>query len=250
MGRHAGAVEFVFVYQREPHARQLAFADVGQPKDLGERWALARRTCEELTLPTAQVWVDGMDDQSRALFGDLPSPAIVIDAGGVIRAKLPWAEPAALGPVTAKLLAVGAGDAVRPPAVQKSPGAEGSPSGVEGAQDAGSGRSPANGSTSGSGRGAERAAGAKGDRAAAVPATDGWLEWTRCATVVAERPQDPQWRRCLDRLLAADAIVVRHWALQQLVARLQQGDDGPALQAAQQQLDSLRREHAWLEVRR
>lgn len=98
-------IEFVIVYQREPHARQLAFADVAQPKNLGERCALARRTCDELMLAPAMVWVDGMDDQSRALFGDLPDPAIVIDADGVIRHKLPWAEPALLRPIVEQLLA-------------------------------------------------------------------------------------------------------------------------------------------------
>lgn len=98
-------IDFVIVYQREPHARQLAFADVEQPKNLGERCALARRTCDELMLAPAMVWVDGMDDQSRALFGDLPDPAIVIDANGVIRHKLPWAEPALLRPLVAQLLA-------------------------------------------------------------------------------------------------------------------------------------------------
>ena len=72
-------MQFVFVYQREPHAGQLAFVDVQQPKDLGERVELARRTCTDMELAPASIWVDGMDDQSRALFGDLPSPAIVID---------------------------------------------------------------------------------------------------------------------------------------------------------------------------
>jgi len=43
-------VKFVVVYQREPHARQLAFRDVLQPKNFEERAALARRTRDELDL--------------------------------------------------------------------------------------------------------------------------------------------------------------------------------------------------------
>jgi hypothetical protein len=77
---------FVFVYQREPHAQQQAFRDVQQPQNLGERCELARRTCAEFDLAPGTVWIDGMDDQSRALFGDLPSPAIVVDPFGVVRA--------------------------------------------------------------------------------------------------------------------------------------------------------------------
>ena len=36
------------VYQREPHARQLAFRDVAQPETFEERAELARRMLDEL----------------------------------------------------------------------------------------------------------------------------------------------------------------------------------------------------------
>lgn len=39
-----------------------------------------------------------MDDQSRGMFGDLPTPAIIINPEGLVSVKLPWAEPAVLGP--------------------------------------------------------------------------------------------------------------------------------------------------------
>lgn len=89
---------FLTVYQREPHARQMGFDDIVQPKDYDERCQLAERTRDELELHDATILVDGMDDQSRELFGDLPSPAIVIGPDGLILDKLPWAEPAVLGP--------------------------------------------------------------------------------------------------------------------------------------------------------
>ena len=38
------------VYQREPHARQLAFRDVAQPETFEERAALAARMLEDLEL--------------------------------------------------------------------------------------------------------------------------------------------------------------------------------------------------------
>jgi hypothetical protein len=43
------------------------------------------------------ILVDGMDDVSRALFGDLPSPAFIVDASGRIVEKLPWADPDQIG---------------------------------------------------------------------------------------------------------------------------------------------------------
>jgi hypothetical protein len=88
-------VKFVVVYQREPHARQLAFRDVAQPETFGERAALARRMLEELELDV-EVWVDDLGDTSRATFGDLPSWAVMISHGGTIMRKLAWPEPESL----------------------------------------------------------------------------------------------------------------------------------------------------------
>jgi hypothetical protein len=85
-------VRFVVVYQREPHARQMAFEDVPQPTTYEERVALARRTLDELNLDV-DVWVDDLGDTSRAAFGDLPHPAIVLDPAGRVRAKLAWCDP-------------------------------------------------------------------------------------------------------------------------------------------------------------
>lgn len=87
-------MRFVVVYQREPHARQLAFADVPQPTTRDERVALARKTLEELNL-SVDVWIDE-SDASRAAFGDLPNWGIVIDPAGTLRLKLPWADPSVL----------------------------------------------------------------------------------------------------------------------------------------------------------
>lgn len=75
----------------------MAFRDVPQPTTIEERLALARRACDEFELPQ-DFWIDGLDDQSRALFGDLPSPALILDPDGKVVAKLPWAEPDQLGP--------------------------------------------------------------------------------------------------------------------------------------------------------
>ncbi|MFK7739196.1 MAG: hypothetical protein AB8H80_02645 [Planctomycetota bacterium] len=85
-------MRFVIVYQREPHARQMAFGDVVQPTHDSERAALARRTKNEFQLDV-DIWLDDLSDQSRRAFGDLPNWAIVIAPGGRIVHKLPWAEP-------------------------------------------------------------------------------------------------------------------------------------------------------------
>ena len=88
----------------------MAFSDIAQPTTQKERRALARRMCDEMSIP-GELLVDSMDDASRALFGDLPTPAIIIDADGIVHTKLPWADPDVLGPRLEKLLS-----AERPPA--------------------------------------------------------------------------------------------------------------------------------------
>lgn len=97
-------VAILVVHQREPHAGQMAFRAIEQPTSFEERRTLALRARDELQIPMT-ILVDGMDDASRALFGDLPSPAFVIDAHGVIRDKLPWADPDLLGKRLEALLA-------------------------------------------------------------------------------------------------------------------------------------------------
>lgn len=92
------------MYQREPHARQMSFKDIAQPTTYEERCRLARRTRSELSL-TGTLLVDAMDDTSRAFFGDLPTPAIIIGPDGHVKVKLPWAEPAVIGPRLEKVLA-------------------------------------------------------------------------------------------------------------------------------------------------
>ena len=46
----------------------MAFAEIGQPENLGERCELARKTCDELSLDPAMVWIDGMNDQRSATY--------------------------------------------------------------------------------------------------------------------------------------------------------------------------------------
>jgi len=75
----------------------MSFKDIAQPKTYAERCALATRTRSEFQV-TSPLLVDDMNDQSRALFGDLPTPAIVIDPEGRVSVKLPWAEPDVLKP--------------------------------------------------------------------------------------------------------------------------------------------------------
>ena len=88
-------MRFIVVYQREPHARQMAFRDVPQPKDFAERAALAKKALAELKLDV-DVWIDDQGDQSRALFGDLPHSAIVLDRAGTVALKLSWCDPEVL----------------------------------------------------------------------------------------------------------------------------------------------------------
>lgn len=82
----------LIVEQKEPHAGTLAYNDISQPETIAERTELAKRMKDEFELPMT-VLVDSMKDTSRAYFTDLPSPAFIIDAKGVVRAKMPWAQP-------------------------------------------------------------------------------------------------------------------------------------------------------------
>lgn len=79
----------MIVYQKEPHAGQMAFVKIGQPKTIEERCELAKRMKSEYEMPM-DVLVDSMDDSSRQLLSDLPSPVFVIDKSGTVRAKFPW----------------------------------------------------------------------------------------------------------------------------------------------------------------
>lgn len=92
------------VEQKEPHVGRMAFAELAQPASFAERCEFARRMRDELEV-SLPIFVDGMDDASRALFSDLPSPAFVIDRVGRIVDKLPWADPEALAARIASLLA-------------------------------------------------------------------------------------------------------------------------------------------------
>ena len=69
----------------------MAFAEIAQPESFEARCALAKKMQEEYELPMT-ILVDTMEDQSRALFSDLPSPVFVIDAAGKIVAKFPWPD--------------------------------------------------------------------------------------------------------------------------------------------------------------
>ncbi len=85
-------IVMLIVAQKEPHAGTLAYKDISQPETVAERTELAKRMKEEFELPMT-VLVDSMKDTSRAVFTDLPSPAFIIDAQGVLRGKMSWAQP-------------------------------------------------------------------------------------------------------------------------------------------------------------
>lgn len=85
-------LQFVVIYTREPHARQMAFKKIAQPVTWEERQTLAKKTKEELNLD-ALFLVDDIGDPSRKLLGDLPNPGIFVERDGTIKDKLSWAEP-------------------------------------------------------------------------------------------------------------------------------------------------------------
>jgi hypothetical protein len=87
----------------------MGFREIRQPESYDERRALALKTRDELQIDFP-ILIDTMDDLSRALFGDLPSPAVVIGPDRIIRAKLPWAEPERIEPRLRRVLKEPPGD--------------------------------------------------------------------------------------------------------------------------------------------
>ena len=69
----------------------MAFRNIRQPENFDERVTLAKRMKEEYEMPM-DVLVDTMDDASRKIFSDLPSPVFVLDKEGFIRDKFPWPD--------------------------------------------------------------------------------------------------------------------------------------------------------------
>ncbi len=227
----------------------MAFTEIGQPENLGERCELARKTCDELSLDPAMVWIDGMNDQSRALFGDLPSPAIVVDPLGVVRAKLPWAEPEAIEPRLKELLAsvgreakerlestaktesstevdlrsVGAALYVAQHGGKLPPEADRQPAVIWAA-----------------------AMAVLPEASEAAVISDSWLALTACAKLATELPKDSRWNGWVDRLVGAKELPVQHWALQMRVEHFRQAKDDERLKITLQQLDEMRRASPWL----
>lgn len=83
--------EILIIYQKEPHAGQMAFKNIRQPESLEERIELAARMKDEYEMPMP-VLVDTMKDQSRAYYSELPSPVFIINEQGLIQKKFPWPD--------------------------------------------------------------------------------------------------------------------------------------------------------------
>lgn len=90
--KYEGKVTFIILYQREAHPEQMMFADIKQPETYEQRLALARKTCDELSVATTIV-IDGMDNAVREAYGGLPNSAYIIEKGGKIFHKEGWAAP-------------------------------------------------------------------------------------------------------------------------------------------------------------
>ena len=83
----------------------MAFKDIAQPETFAARVKLAAQMKNEYEMPMT-VLVDTMEDQSRALFSDLPSPVFIIDAKGIIQNKFPWPESEQIKTAVSKMLAM------------------------------------------------------------------------------------------------------------------------------------------------
>lgn len=240
-------MQFVIVYQREPHARQVAFGEIGQSSDTAERFQLAAKACVEFGLPRDILWIDGLDDQSRAFFGDLPSPAVLIDPVGTIQAKLPWGEPEAIRPELDRLLGQAAARLEGPPeelGENATPRQHRSAVGKSVWQQRRAGKQ-----IEATTRNAALWAAAAGVLPKGRGRNDGQQELSpaAAAALVANQPKAEHWNQWLQVLLASKSPAVRHWALQRWVRRLRAAEEQEAqLKSATAQLAALRKEHPWV----
>ena len=69
----------------------MAFRDIAQPETFSQRCELAKRMKDEYEMPMT-VLVDTMQDHSRSLFSDLPSPVFILNESGQITHKFPWPD--------------------------------------------------------------------------------------------------------------------------------------------------------------
>ncbi len=81
----------------------MAFKEIAQPETFEARVKLATKMKNEYEMPMT-VLVDTMEDQSRALFSDLPSPVFIIDAEGIIQNKFPWPYSQQIKTAVSKML--------------------------------------------------------------------------------------------------------------------------------------------------
>ena len=91
------------LYQREAHAGEYGFKDVEQPESFEQRRELAAKACDELQIATTVV-IDDMKDSVRQAYGRVPNSADIVDKGGRIVFKEPWAQPSAWREVLRGLL--------------------------------------------------------------------------------------------------------------------------------------------------
>lgn len=84
-------VEILIIYQKEPHPGQMAFRDIFQPETLEQRFALAKKMKDDYEMPMT-VLVDSMEDQSRELLSELPSPVFILNGEGMVTHKFPWPD--------------------------------------------------------------------------------------------------------------------------------------------------------------
>jgi len=82
----------------------LAYRDIQQPENFEQRCELAARMKDEFEMPM-DVLVDTMEDHSRQIFSDLPSPVYVMDSKGVVRAKFAWPDQEQIKSAVASILA-------------------------------------------------------------------------------------------------------------------------------------------------
>lgn len=90
--KYGDRAHFLFVYTREPHAGQMQFRDIEQPKTYEERLDMATRFQKEAN-PETHITIDDMKSTTQRAWGGLPNMGFVIGTDGKIQLADVWANP-------------------------------------------------------------------------------------------------------------------------------------------------------------
>lgn len=102
--KYAGRdVEILHLYVREPHPDETIFTDYHEHETYEQKMQYARELVEQKSM-TADVLVDGIDEQVHHTLGDLPNLVYVVGKDGRVHYKATWSDAERIDKALAELV--------------------------------------------------------------------------------------------------------------------------------------------------